>query len=108
MSLEWMQAEETLLKAVPEIVFVRWIDPTVSAGWHGLDAFEGHFCSVYAAGFLLREDEDSITLALMYDSVGTGDSEEEIDPGQTQVNGVVELPKGVIRSITRLPVPWQE
>lgn len=78
-------------KSLP-IVLVHWIDAETSAtGWQGRKEVAAMTPGLaYTAGFLLREDETAVVVALSYDHVND------------HANGAITIPRKWVKGIRRL------
>lgn len=73
-------------------VLVRWTDAASAAGWEDLELVlvKPFDLTVESVGFLIRDTDEFITLALSY----------SVDP--EQVNGTITIPRILVTSIVPL------
>lgn len=78
-----------------EILYVRWIDPEVLAGWTAADDISQDFIPIHTVGYVVRSDIEQYVLALAY------------DPECDSFNGIIRIPKTAVqkvRSVTIQPL----
>ena len=84
---------------LPRFLYVEWIDAR-GAGEHwqmveGLSAFPLDACKVFSAGFVLREDDQSLHIAPHYVQDGK----------DSQYCGDMVIPKSAIEKAVQIPFP---
>ena len=82
------------------VLKVEWIDSAGGSGWEVLEDYTSEAVHVTTYGFLIREDEETISVAQSY-APGTV-------KGREQINNDITIPKCAISSVCVLPSSYPE